>query len=159
MLKIKTKYTNLPTYPLSINIEDILEILNILLDLFNYFRFIIPNIDLMPSMKIVIQGAVFFKKFDKYFFEILIPYYKQLLDKKQLTTVRNYEIKTVPVSPNLQMLALSVNILYKALEETQYKIKMNAEQSDYYTLQILKVYSIEEIKKHFGTFQLPAFCT
>lgn len=156
--KIKTKYTNLPTYPLSINIEDILEILNILLDLFNYFRFIIPNIDLMPSMKIVIQGAVFFKKFDKYFFEILIPYYKQLLDKQQLTTVRNYEIKTVPVSPNLQMLALSVNILYKALEETQYKIKMNAEQSDYYTLQILKVYSIEEIKKHFGTFQLPAFC-
>ncbi|MDO5306465.1 MAG: hypothetical protein Q4E83_01750 [bacterium] len=156
--KIKTKYTNLPTYPLSINIEDILEILNILLDLFNYFRFIIPNIDLMPSMKIVVQGAVFFKKFDKYFFEILIPYYKQLLEKQQLTTIRNYEINTVPVSPNLKMLASDVNILYKALEEPRYKIKMNSIQSNYYVIQILKVYGIEEIKEHYGMFQLPAFC-
>ena len=80
------------------------------------------------------------------------------MEKQQLTTIRNYEINTVPVSTNLKMLASDVNILYKALEEPRYKIKMNSIQSNYYAIQILKVYGIEEIKEHYGMFQLPAFC-
>lgn len=155
--KVKIKHTQFPEIPLSINVEDILEIISILIDLFNHLRYIIPNLDLMPSVKIIIDKAVFFKKLDDYFFNILIPYFDKVLKKQNLIISKTYGISTNPLNPVQSLIAKNVSILYKAVVRPEYEIKMNDAKTNLYNECVLKNYSPKEIWEHQEMFQLPAF--
>lgn len=154
---VKITHTNFPQMPLSINCEDIMEHLSILINLFNYFRYIIPNIDLMPSMVVVIGEGIFFKKLDTYFNEILYPYFLGILNKHGLLPTKTYEINTEQLSPTRYTIAKKVEVFHKCLEEPQFKFKMSKENTNLYSKNILNVYNDKEIKEAQGKFQLPAF--
>ena len=155
--KVKIKHTQFPEFPLSINTEDILELVCIILDLFNYLRYVIPNLDLMPSVKIIIDKAVFFKKIDDYFFNILLPYFNKILEKQNLSISKTYKINTNSLKPIQSSIAKRASILYKAIEKPEYKIKMNGNKTYLYNECIMNNYSYEEILEHQNMFQLPAF--
>ena len=80
--------TNIPKYPLTINYEDIMEEINIILEFMNYFRYIFPNIDIMPHIIIRIKNAFFYKKFDEFFRQVILPYFLEMLAKHNFSSTK-----------------------------------------------------------------------
>lgn len=156
--RIKTKKTSITEFPMTINYEDILEELNIIINFINCFRYIIPNIDLMPSVRIVINEAIFFKKIDKYFYKVVVPYFESLLEKHKLCKTRTYELTTKPMSKEHSTFTQKVEVFVKAIPDEEFNnIEMNNEKTNLYVSALHNIIEQDEPMKMRGKFQLPAF--
>lgn len=156
--RIKVKKTTITESPMTINHEDILEELNIIINFINCFRYIIPNIDLMPSVRIIIGEAIFFKKIDEYFYKVLVPYFESLLEKHKLYKTRIYELTTKSLPVESSSFAKKVEVFVKAIPEKMFdNIKMNSEKTNLYISALHNIIEQDEPMKKRGKFQLPAF--
>lgn len=155
--RIKIKKTQLPAIALTINYEDILEELDIIINFINYFRFIIPNIDLMPSVYILVEEAMFSKKLDVYFYDFLIVWVKAVLNKHNLKPTKAYKLLTKPLECLRETFAEDVLINMKMKPEEQYDFNMNNCLTNLKAEAMSRLISEEEIAAHKGLLQLPKF--
>lgn len=158
--RIKISKTKLPEVPLTINYEDILEELDIIINVINYFRYIIPHIDLMPQISFSIYHTVIFRPLDAYFYNVLVPYVHLILNKHSLVPTRNYGIKTIPLPSQHSSMVKKIAILINSDSNELFKnIPMNPMKTRYY-FNILENFldknHIEKLAKE-GKFELPKF--
>lgn len=157
MGRIKTGKTNLPKYPLTINYEDVLEEIDIIINFINYFRFIFPDIDLMPSIYIHIGDGMLSKKLDDCFYNVIVPYMKDILQKHNLRETKRYELATKSISPIKKSLANKIDVYIKVEPDTQYKLELNNLETKYWFKNIKNIVSATEAKNIQGNIQLPNF--
>lgn len=157
---IKISKTKLPEAPLTMNYEDIMEEINIIINFINFFRYIIPKIDLMPQISIPLEGTVLYKSLDDYFYNVLCPYINLILNKHKLNPTRTYELSTTPTPPITSNISHKVLILIKAEEKNIFNsITMNSDNTNFYS-KILDNFLDKNIVKNLlneNKFQLPKF--
>lgn len=90
--RIKTEKTKLPQAPLTINFEDIMEELDIIINFINFFRYVIPHCDLMPNIRIFADSTVYYKRLDEYFYKYLHHYFIKILEKHNLSPTKEYHL-------------------------------------------------------------------
>jgi len=154
---IKVNKTQLPKYPLTINYEDVMEELNIIINLINCFRFIFPNIDLMPSIAISINNGLAYKKLDVYFYNILIPMLNNILKKHYLEPTKSYVINTNPLPKKHSEYAKNILIYVKAIPEKEFTEKHDIKNTDIFSSLMPNIIDKKEYNAIKGKFQLPQF--
>lgn len=157
--KIKIRKTKLPQFPLTIHYEDIMEEIDIIVNFINYFRYIFPNIDLMPNIQIMIGETIFFKQLDEYFYKVLCPYFVNILQKHNLSISKSFILETTSIQPKLSQLAQNITIAtrFKASEQVFDLIQMNKQKTNYYVQALHNIIAHDEPTKMKGKFQLPKF--
>lgn len=157
--KVKIKYSQLPTSPLTINYEDIMEELDIIINLVNRFRYIFPNIDLMPNIRIAIGGTVLYKKLDDYYYKFLVPYISTILKKHSLKSTKEYALCTTSFVPNINYICQEISIIIKLISESKFGYNMNKEQTDYCSRGIIDFIGANNINKLIADkkFEVPKF--
>lgn len=156
--KIRVRKTNLTKSPLTINQEDIMEELDIIINFINYFRYILPNIDLMPSITIFIGSAIHNKKLDDYFYKVLCPYFENILQKHNFQPTRQYCLNTKSVNPENKSIAQSISVSTKIQTEPHFDlITMNKDNTNIYVKCLRNIISDEEHERLKGKIQLPKF--
>lgn len=156
--RIKINKTKLPHFPLTINYEDIMEEIDIILNFINLFRYILPNIDLMPNIQIIIDEAIFFKPFDEYFYKVVCPYFANVLQKHGLKQTRNYTLTTKSLKPTTSTISNNIAIYTKLTPEKLFSIiEMNKQKTNYYVKHLHNIIKQDEPMKMKGKFQLPKF--
>jgi hypothetical protein len=156
--RIKISKTGLPHFPLTINYEDIMEEIDIILNFINLFRYVLPNIDLMPNIQIMIGEAIFFKPFDEYFYKVVCPYFANVLQKHGLNQTRNYTLITKSLKPITNAISDNISIYTKVTPEKLFSIiEMNKQETNYYVRHLHNIIGHDESMKMKGKFQLPKF--
>lgn len=158
--RIKISKTKLTEFPLTINYEDILEELDIIINVINYFRYIIPHIDLMPQISLPLNKTVCFKPLDVYFYDVLVPYFHLILKKHSLAPTRNYELNTIPMLSQQSSIVKKIAVLINSKSSELFNnISMNSTETNYYfdiLGEVLDINHIEKLVKE-KKFELPRF--
>ena len=158
--KIKIKKTKIPDSPLTINYEDIMEELDILINFINFFRYTFPEIDLMPNIKIIIGRAIFFKALDEYFYKVLIPYFNSILQKHDLIPTKSYSLATKPINPEVSSITTKIGVSIKAKPSDPFEqLHLNPSQTNFYVTSLKNIIDSSEVDRmnKEGKFQLPRF--
>lgn len=156
--KIRVKKTRLTNNPLTINQEDIMEELDIIINFINYFRYILPNIDLMPNIPLFIGSAVHNKKLDEYFYKVLCPYFYNILDKHNLQPKGMFHLNTKSIKSETSIIAKRISISTKVQPDKTFdKIKMNSSKTNMYIINLRNIISDEEHESLKDKIQLPKF--
>ena len=161
--KIKTKFSTFTDVPLTINYNDIVEAMYLIINTMDYFRYIIPNADLMPDVRVIIkQGndhTIFWKKLDVIIENIINPMYKNILLKHNLTSSIEYHKIDKGMPPTNSTIAKRINVFIKAEMNNIFQHDMSKEQTNYYWEYMPSIISKEEVNKQIQdqTFSLPKF--
>lgn len=156
--RIKTEKTKLPQAPLTINFEDIMEELDIIINFINFFRYVIPHCDLMPNIRIFADNTVYYKRLDEYFYNYLHHYFIKILEKHNLSPTKEYHLLPPRVAPESSNIAKEAFVtIYYLTPEDYVNIPMNKEKTNYFSQVIDEKLSKEERERTKGKFQLPNF--
>ena len=154
---IKISKTKLPKYPLTINLEDIMEELSIIVNLINYFRYMFPNIDLMPNVAIWINNGLIYKKIDVYLYNVLSPLLNNILTKHSLCPTKNISLYTRSLPKINFGIAKNILIYIKAVPESKFQDKKSIKNTDIFSSLLPRIISHAEFRNIEGKFQLPQF--
>ena len=154
---VKISKTKLPTFPLTINYEDIMEELDIIINLVNHFRYILPDMDFMPNIYINIDNYTLCKKFDIYYYNVLVPYMNNILQKHQLTPSKKYKLELLSLPTITKTISKSIKIIMKSVSSINYN--MNQITTNLYNQCINKIILNNEIAllKKNNAFQICNF--
>lgn len=160
MGKIKIKKTKIPESPFTINYEDIMEELDIIINFINFFRHVFPEIDLMPNIKIIIGQAIFFKPLDEYFYNMLCPYFDSILQKHNWSSTKDYSLTTKPINTEISRLATKIAVSIKVKPSRMFEqIHLNTNKTNLYIMSLNNIIDSSEVVRmeKEGKFQLPRF--
>ncbi len=129
--KLSINKTSFPRYPFSINYEDVMEELDIIINIIHCFRYTFPNIDLMPYVQIHIGSAIFFKKFDDVFYKVLVPYINNILDKHSFISTKTYRNSCFALPSIKSNIAKSIKFWEQLEHEKEYDYKMRDVKTNY----------------------------
>lgn len=159
--EIKVEKTKLPKNPLTINVADIMEELNIIINLINHFRYIFPKLDLMPQILINYKNpkTFLYKYLDLYFYKVIVPYFEKILEKHNLVEERKYT-QFLTQLPYIKENVIAKDITVFMKSESKFKkIKMNDEKTDFLNSYIYAIVDPKEVlalaKEQ--SFQIPCF--
>ena len=156
--EIKTEKTHLPSFPLSINAEDIMEEIDIIINFINYFRYILPDIDLMPNIRIFLDKTLYWEKFDLFFYNIVCSYFDKVLGKHSLKKSRSYSLTTNSLQTFNNDIVHKLIIIIKALPRPQYKTSFHGYfTTDYFNDELNKNIPPERRKHMADKFMIPRF--
>ena len=150
--------TTLPSNPLTINYEDVMEELNLIINIVEYFRYVLPNTDLMPHYTIFIGSAIFNKKLDELLYQVLIPYLNNILVKQGLVATRTYKkIEIEPLKPITSEIASKIELWIQIAPEPVYNYKMNETKTNYWVKYLHNIIGDNEPIEMRGKIQLPQY--
>lgn len=95
--KIKFQKTMFSSIPINCNIIDVMQSLKISISIFEYFRYIFVDLDLMPHTFVNTGAKAYYEKIDIVYNEFICKYFEEVLKKHNLSTEfdMKYEVKKV----------------------------------------------------------------
>lgn len=156
--EITTRKTGLPRYPLTINWEDVMEEIDILVNLISFFRYIFPKLDLMPNIRLFADGTIYYKKLDDYFYNYLCPYFDRIMEKHGLAHTRTFKLVTTPMQTEHSKKAKEIGILINAKPSPEFdSLKMNEDTTRFWDEIVDRNLTLKEREQMKGHFQIPGF--
>lgn len=159
--EIKIEKTKLPKNPLTINVADVMEELNIIINLINHFRYIFSGLDLMPDIIISYdqQNTCLCRRLDSYFYKVIVPFFEKILEKHNLVEDRKYIQFLTPLSCIKQnVIAKDITVMMKSKSNFK-NLKMNNDKTNYLNSYIRAIVNPKEVlalaKEQ--AFQFPSF--
>lgn len=122
----KTVFSGNPMYA---NQVDVMQAAAIALETYHSFRYVIPNIDLMPQIIVTQKDSFFYAKIDRLYNEVLKPYFLSTLAKHSLTSslVLDSNVAALEESPLLS--STLIEILVKAVQDEKYRVPASKERT------------------------------
>ena len=157
--EVKIEKTKLPKFPLTSNYEDVMEELDIIINVIHHFRYIFPNIDLMPQISISYNGTIMYKSLDEYFYKALVPYFESILMKHYLHAIKTYSLSARTLSVTNKLIAKEFLIRINTKGDNLEGYSKNSINTKLFDLSIAKIISSKELSSLImnNTFQLPNF--
>lgn len=156
--EITTRKTGLPRYPLTINWEDVMEEIDILVNLISFFRYIFPKLDLMPNIRLFADGTIYYKKLDDYFYNYLCPYFNRIMEKHGLAHTRTFKLVTTPMQTEHSKKAKEIGILINAKPSPEFdSLKLNEDTTRFWDEIVDRNLTLKEREQMKGHFQIPGF--
>lgn len=121
---INFKKTLFSSIPINCNIVDVMQALKINLRIFEYFRFLIKDIDMMPNIFINPLNNAFWEKCDIVYANFFIPYFLNILTKHDLKTELNLNYTNLRIEESTVIKHKQVHVIIRAEKDTKY-IKYN----------------------------------
>lgn len=84
----KTMFSNIP---INCNITDVMQAVKINIKVFEYFRFLIAGIDMMPNIFVTPLNNAFWEKCDIVYKKLFVPYFFEILKKHGFKTDLNLD--------------------------------------------------------------------
>lgn len=153
---IKIKHTKLPSNPLDLNFEDIVEVLNIFVNIMHVFRKILVNVDLMPDIYVSEFNISTFKKLDVLLYDFICIYLKKILNKVNIESIGSYS-KCTNVITSISNTEIIGGVIIKSEPEHSTNLERTCSKIDYYTL-IENILTEKDHNIGSGKFLLPNYC-
>jgi hypothetical protein len=124
----KTSFSKNPMYA---NQVDAMQASIIALEVYEAFRYVLPNIDLMPQIMITKASSFFFFPIDRLYNEMLRPYFEATLSKHSLTSSidLNIEKANLEISPIFQN--TEIRIIIKAISDSRFDPPVSKQQTNF----------------------------
>lgn len=123
----KTSFSNNPQ---NCNIVDVVQALKIAIDLFNCFRYIVQDADIMPNTSINFNNKVYFEKVDVIYNKIVMPMYKFVFkhgfERNLVTELSRFNFKSA-----YGLNANDVRFLIRYEQSLMNEIDYSKEKTDY----------------------------
>lgn len=116
---IKFKKTLFSSIPINCNIVDVMQALKIDLRIFEYFRFLIKDIDMMPNIFINPLNNAFWEKCDIVYAKFFIPYFLNILKKHNLKTELDLNYTNLRIEESGIIKNNQVHVIIKAEKYTE----------------------------------------
>lgn len=157
--KTKINKTRLPSHPMVLNYEDIMEELNIVINLINIFRYILPGLDLMPNVRIIIANTLVYKKLDEYYYKFLVPYFTKIVEKHSLQLTKDFDLWTSCAKQIKKHFYEKISVVMYIKPDAECDYEMNKKETMYLQECILNLVGRNRINLLLknGKFEMPNF--
>ena len=153
---IKIEHTKLPSNPLDLNFEDIVEVLNVFVNIMHVFRKILVYVDLMPDIFVSEFNISTFKKLDVLLYDFICVYLKKLLDKVSVESIGCYSKNTGMIN-SISNSEIIGGVFIKSEPEYSTNLERTCNGIDYYTL-LENILTEKDRNIGSGKFLLPNYC-
>lgn len=118
---IKFKKTLFSANPMYANQVDVMQASIIALEIYHSFRYVIPELDLMPQIVVNKEDSHFYAKVDNLYNEVLKPYFLSTLEKHSLTSSVDLNFNMEALKTSSALSAMPIKILIKSVRDEKYQ--------------------------------------
>jgi hypothetical protein len=126
----KTIFSGIPYLA---NIADSVQAMIIAVEVFSYFKNVIPGLNLMPNICIQKNDSFYFEKVDYLYNELIIKLYKKILEKHSIDTLLDLKLNIFECTNKIAIGNNSVGVLVKSGQDNKYNSIPNIEKTNYST--------------------------
>lgn len=150
--KIEFQKTMFSSIPINCNVIDVMQSLKITISIFEYFRYIFIDLDLMPHTFVYTGPKAYYEKIDIVYNEFICKYFEEVLKKHNLST----EFETKYNIDKLQSTKVVIsNMVHAILNSGQIRqeVKFNNNNTDIWSTMVFNFTKDVEISS--DCFRLP----
>jgi hypothetical protein len=122
----KTSFSGNPMYA---NQVDVMQASVIALETYQAFRYVIPNIDLMPQIRVTKEDSFFHAATDNLYTEVLRPYFESVLLKHSLTSSVVLDIAVNTLAESQIFDSTEIHIGVKATQDEKFNFTPSKEET------------------------------
>lgn len=113
----KTVFSENPMYA---NQVDVMQAATIAYEIYQAFRYVVPNIDLMPQVMVQKEDSFFFEKIDILYAKVLKPYFLSVLAKHSLTSSIILAEDVITLEESLKLSETPIHVITKAVSDEKF---------------------------------------